>query len=220
MRRSLKLTVMALAATTLLGAALSSASARNLSFSSQAIRATWTHLDFDTGMGIIIECLITLEGSFHSRTITKTANALIGAITRAWSKQDSCTQGIAAMFNGVERYNGATTPNTLPWHLTYESFAGELPNITRIRLLFGRFRFGIRDMLGACTGQYGTAANNITISAPISGTEITSITPVEGRNIASLSRTDGGSCPSAIALRSEGQLMALNTTNRISVTLI
>ena len=221
MQRSLKLAVVALAATTLLAAALSSASARNLSVSTQNIRATWASLEFETGVGILIRCPVTLEGSFHSRTIAKVERLLIGAITRAISKQEACTRGIAATFNGVERYNGVTPANTLPWHITFESFSGELPNITSVRLLFSRFRFGIRDTEALCTGQYGKAEDNISLSAALTAGTVTSLTPVEGRNIAHLSMRDGGvSCPNTIALRGSGSVMVLNNTTQIRVTLI
>src|SRR5215218_2044238 len=95
------------------------ASAARLSYSSQTYRATFARVNF-AGAGVgTIECAMTLEGSLHTRTITKTTGLLMGLMTRA-------TVGVCA--------RGSATVNTatLPWHDTYGSFVGTLPNITRI----------------------------------------------------------------------------------------
>jgi hypothetical protein len=219
MRTSVKLILTALAASLLLSAAVSTASARNLSVSNQGIRATWTALQFEGGASI--RCQVTLEGSFHSRTIVKVARLLIGAITRAQVKQETCTGGRYSFFNGTERYNGTTPSNTLPWHLTYESFIGNLPNITGFRFLLSRFRLGL-DISGLCIGQYGSATDNITLLAAreVSGA-LTSLTPVEGLNRSTLIRRDGGIfCPETRTIRGAATVTLLNSAARITITLI
>jgi hypothetical protein len=103
-----------LASALLLAAAASSATARSLSVSNQNIRVTWSSLEFVSG--VTLRCRVTLEGSLHSRTITKRLGTLIGAITRATFDERNCT-------------NGTLRPRTetLPWHITYEGFTGTLP---------------------------------------------------------------------------------------------
>jgi len=223
MRTSVKLILTALTASLLLSAAVSTASANNLSTSNQNIRATWASLEFAASRELVIRCQVTLEGSFHTRTITKTAGALIGAITKATVNQGACTGGTGSAFNGVERYNGTTSPNTLPWHIQYKSFAGTLPNISAINIALSRFRFGIRDSSSLCTGQYGTAEDSVTASAAreLATGAITELTPVEGENSVHLSRRDGGLlCPSPSTMKGVGQVMLLGATTRITITLI
>jgi hypothetical protein len=222
MRTSVKLILTALAASLLLSAMVSTASARNLSVSNQNIRATWTLLEFAVSREVSVRCQVTLEGSFHTRTIAKVADALIGAITRAIVKQEACREGTGSAFNGVERYNGTTTPNTLPWHITYRSFRGTLPNIESIRIALSRFRFGIRDSFGLCTGQYGNESDAVQADAAReAGGGISSLTPVEGSNSATLIRRDAGIlCPSPGVLKGRGEVMLLGATTKITLTLI
>jgi len=218
---SVKLILTALAASLLFAAAVSTASAARLSVSNQNIRGTWTSLEFVTPGVVTVRCKVTLEGSFHTRTIAKVERALIGAVTRAIVKQETCTNGSGATFNGVERYNGTTSPNTLPWHLSYESFASTLPNIASVNVLLTRFRFGI-TVAGLCTGQFGSETDRITALAALgAGREVTALTPVEGRNTASLIRRDAGlTCPPTGLMRGSGSVMLLGTTTPITITLI
>jgi hypothetical protein len=221
MHKSVKLLFTALAASLLLGSVVSNASAGNLSVSNSNLRATFASLEFN-GEGLaIIRCPVTLEGSFHSRTIPKVERLLIGAVTSAVVKQASCTNGVGSAFNGTERYNGITPANTLPWHVTYESFSGTLPTPSAVNILFSRFRFGLRDNAGFCTGQYGSATDNITAAGNLgAGGAITSLIPIDGRNTASLIRRDAGiACPNG-RMRGTGSVMLLGSTTLISVTLI
>jgi len=221
MRRSPKPILAVFAVTFLLATAVSTASATRISLSNQNIRATYTSLEFVSEGVVTIRCQVTLEGSFHARTMTKVVRNLLGAITKAAVKQEACTNGREAAFNGVERYNGTTSPNTLPWHLTYESFTGALPNISSINNLISRFRFGL-ETAGLCTGQYGSETDNLTATATReAGGGLTTLTPVEGRNVMTLIRRDAGlACPATHRIRGTGQLFQLGTTTRVSVTLI
>jgi hypothetical protein len=212
MRNSVKLVLTALAAALLLASAVSSASARSLRVTSQLFRVTWSRLEFiNTETGVTIRCQVTLEGSFHSATIAKVERALIGAITRATVKEASCT-------------NGRARPNneTLPWHVTYENFAGTLPNITAVGLLLSRISFNLEIAGGLCTGRYGIATDNISGTATRNTTSgaITTLAPVAGRNTVTLERTISGICPPRGSFSGTGEVFQLNTTTRISVTLI
>jgi len=113
------------------------ASAGRLSYSSSTLRATFSRVDFTGGFGTI-ECQVTLEGSYHSRSMAKLSESLIGLATRA--VVGTCERGSATILQ-----------ETLPWHWTYESFRGTLPRIfgINLRLTAGRFRlrepfFGIQ----------------------------------------------------------------------------
>jgi len=209
MRTNAKVGLTALIAALLLSAALSTASARNIEFSNQTYRVAWSRLEFQSAF-VTGACQVTLEGSFHSRTIPKVARLLVGAVTRVNIKKESCTNGEALVDN-----------STLPGHITYESFTGALPNISSLRLLLNRFTFWVAALGVRCT--YGTSTDNMTFSANLAaGGEITTLTPLAGRNIANLLE-GGGLCPANVTLvggATDGVVTVLNSTTRIRVRLI
>jgi hypothetical protein len=220
--RTAKHFLTSLTAAFLLLTATTTATASNLSTSNQNIRTTWTSLEFEAP-GVTIRCQITLEGSFHTRTIAKVVGSLVGAITKAVVNQGACTNGSGATFNGVERYNGTTSPNTLPWHLTYNSFTGTLPNIQTVRVAVSRFRFGITTP-GLCTAQLGNSTDTLVFAAVLgAGGAITELTTVAGSSTATTIRRDSdpfGVCPATGKFAGTGGVMLLGTTTRISITLI
>src|SRR5262245_54186380 len=114
MRTRSKLLLAGLTATIVLGAAVSTAYAGNLSVSEAGVRIVWTPLSLEAA-GQVIACPVTLEGTFHRRSIVKRRGALIGAITRAIVRggraAGECTGGTATALT-----------NRLPWHITYEGF--------------------------------------------------------------------------------------------------
>jgi len=224
MRTSAKLVLTALTAAVVLASAVATASAGRLLASEQSFRVSWASLEFGSPL-VTIRCRVTLEGSFHSRTITKTERSLIGAITRAIVAHPGCTNGEAWADNGTEREPLETAPQRLPFHLTYESFTGALPNISALGLLLSRVSFVI-SALGQ-TGRYGRLEDNIsgTASRTVGGATngaITSIRPVAGRDRARLVLClGGGFCPAEGSfLNSSGPVTGLTNTNTISVTLI
>lgn len=113
-----KVVVAVVGITMLLGVLASSASAGRLSSTEQRIRAAWRTMNFRVGFGTI-ECEVTLDVTFHARTITKTTFALIGYITSATVR--SCSRGGMTILT-----------ETLPWHVEYSGFVGTLPNILDI----------------------------------------------------------------------------------------
>jgi hypothetical protein len=130
MRNRSTLVFAALAAAIVLAALVGAASAHRLAMSSQSFRATWTEFRFiETGTRVI-RCKLTLEGSFHSRTLSKVLEQLIGYVTRATT--ETCTGGSVEFL-----------PSTLPWHVRYDGFSGTLPRITEIhiRVIGFSFRF-------------------------------------------------------------------------------
>jgi hypothetical protein len=96
-------------------------------YSTNRWRATWSRLEL-TGTFGTIDCTLTLEGSFHSNTVTKTASSLIGYVTAA--STSACAPGSATVLR-----------ENLPWHLQYSSFAGTLPNISSVALRIIGFEF-------------------------------------------------------------------------------
>jgi hypothetical protein len=164
---------MGLLAALLLAATLSTASARNLSLNEQGILVSWFSLEFQN-VNATVRCPVTLDGSFHSRTIPKIGNLLIGAITEVRIKSASCTNGSASINNA-----------TLPWHILYRGFNGSLPALRAVLLEIGRFRFTATALGIPCT--YGNATDTITYSGAVSASgEITELTPVSGNNIANI----------------------------------
>jgi hypothetical protein len=126
----IKLTLVTLVATLLMAFATSSPSARNISISHGGLfTAEWRPLRFVSDGLVAAECDVTFEGSFHYRTFLKVTNSLVGYITRAIS--NACRSGSATVLTA-----------NLPWHITYQSFEGALPNITgvRIALILAEYR--------------------------------------------------------------------------------
>jgi len=219
MRRSVKMSLTALAAAIMLTSVVSPTSARTFSKNNQNIRVTWASLEFAAEIATI-RCRVTVEGSFHTRTVAKVARSLVGAVTRAIAAHP-CTGGEAWADNGTEAEPLGTAPNRLPSHITYEGFTGTLPNITSIQRLSTRFSFVIASG-GFCTGRYGSGTDRVTVSAVReAGGGITSVAPVEGRNTVSLVTMLGGfACPATARVRGTGTPTILNNTNRITITLI
>jgi hypothetical protein len=129
-----------LGAVTLLCAAVGTASARNLSLSTQTMRATWQNLEVSESFGVTVRCQLTLEGSFHARTHAKVVGTLIGYVNRT------------ALSCPLSEWRLLT--ETLPWHVRYRLFAGALPNIASWWTSIVGFAIGIRSSLGLlCLGR-------------------------------------------------------------------
>lgn len=195
-----------LAATVTLGALVGTASARNLSSSSQTIRATWTSMEFAApNAGVNVRCQVTLEGSLHTRTIAKVLGSLIGYITRADVNEGSCTGGRARPRN-----------ETLPWHVTYQGFTGTLPNITSEKTSVPNSAFDIiASFFGipvtctyrrtAISGTYNREAGGALTTAVVAGSNLT---------------PDQAGCEAGELRGTSNSLTVLNSTARITVTLI
>jgi hypothetical protein len=214
MHMSIKLGLTGLIAAFLFTVAMGTASARNLSVNKEDIRATWSRILFEGGLGISVKCQFTMEGSFHRRTIPKVLGTIIGAITRAPIKTESCT-------------NARVTTARTPWDLTYEGFRGTLPNITAIITLLRRFLFKLERLGGfetECT--YGIATDRLFFSAAVSSGTITNLTPEAGSSFNLLEKRNVNPfvpCPltgELVGAGFEGQLTLLNSQNRVTVTLI
>src|SRR6478672_705066 len=98
-----------------LGVAANAASANKLSVSNRSFRAVWLAIEAGPIDGIVT-CRLTVEGSFHSATMSKVVGALVGHVTRATAGAGDCTGGTAT----VNR-------EALPWHVRYRGFEEALP---------------------------------------------------------------------------------------------
>jgi hypothetical protein len=209
MRTTIRLALTALAAALTLNAAIGTASAARLSISSQALTLTWAALNF-SGTGLNITCAVSHEGSFHSRTITKTVGSLIGHI-RGGRITHPCTGGEAWILNGTERAG-----NTYPWSIHYQSFEGSLPNITGIRVALIEAAYLIQNGLLLCLFQatvtnpaYGILTRNTTTGA-ITGLRLDESVAI----LRAPAVLNSAMCPNSV------RLSGTATTNALTVTLI
>ena len=161
------------AATVLLSALVSSASAGRLSTTSRNVRATWASMEFIEPLGTTVRCPVTLEGSFHSATMAKVVDALVGHISRATLNNAVCSGG-----------TGTILQASLPWHIRYVGFMGTLPNITALRTVAIGMGFRAAGSFGNClfltttlqpsTGQLNRNATTRSLTSVTAGGTITS----------------------------------------------
>lgn len=128
---------------------------RSFEVSSQTVRANFTSIEFN-GLAGNATCSLTLEGSFHARTIAKTSSALIGYINRA--RLGACSSGAATVLSA-----------TLPWHTRYASFTGTLPNITRLATTVIGAAWAIREFGGITCLLRSTSSNPMRVEYGITG---------------------------------------------------
>jgi hypothetical protein len=219
-----KLILAALVATCSLGLAVGSATAGRLSTTNTRFRVTWNSMRFADPTGessIQMSCRVTLEGSFHSSTIRKIAGALIGSITRGAVDSNNCR-------GTNEPHRITVLAETLPWHLTYESFAGTLPNITSVTFLVSRYSVQFSSVVFGITAfclyrDAGRAEENVaeTATRNTATGAITVNAPVGGRRASFFRGTPiPEACPAFGEFSGGGEVFLLGSTNRISVTLI
>jgi len=193
-----KLLLTVVGATVLLGALVSSASARNFSLSEQSGTALWRSLRFAGGFETI-ECEVRISGSFHTRTMTKTVGSLVGYVTEGTILR--CSRGSATINRG-----------SLPWHIRYRSFTGTLPNITGVSATTTGVEYTIREPIFGVTCTVRRETSSTIGSFTISGGTITR------------SDTSGSSpCGSFTGTLSGGETNVTTTltgTTRITITLI
>lgn len=138
MTKTGKFVAVALVASVTMAFAVSNASAARLSINRNAdFEIIWTGLRFIAPIGDTVVCSVTLLGHFHSLTITKTAESLIGFIDHA--RLGACTGGTATILVA-----------TLPWHVQYESFRGRLPTITQVVVKLVNASFQINNDTETC----------------------------------------------------------------------
>jgi hypothetical protein len=209
MRTCIKLIMTGLTAIALLASLTASGAARNFEFSNTSFRVAFTPISFGEPFGFFtVRCNVTMEGSFHARTIPKVSRSLIGYVTRG-TVAHPCTGGEAWAWNGTE--GALTGASTLPWHLSYEGFIGTLPNITGIRILLRNFKFTMSTF--ACLGTYAPTNTNGTIN--VAADRTMTLTPgTESHSIIE------GSCPAGRFSGTSSRITLEGTSNPISIRLI
>lgn len=211
-----KVALVAFGAALVLSIAVGVASASRFSISNGSFRATWSPITYQGGE-LSVRCNVTLEGSFHSKTIAKVAEALVGYVTRAVATRP-CTGGAWYYLNGVEVLEGVTLANTLPWHIRYRSFAGTLPNIQSIGLNIVDYSFLIESpFIRNCLFR-STAARPIQWNLVREGGG--AITSVEEPATQIPLKEGVSPCPSEITFNETGRFTQQGTTTSMTVTLV
>jgi hypothetical protein len=147
MRKRTKALVAGMAIASALAVLAGTTDARRIEVSRQWWRKIWSRLIIVIA-GHVIECPVTLEGSYHSRTISKVCGQLIGSVTKAFIRGSACTGGSMRALT-----------ETLPWHVQYLGFIGRLPSIPGFRSIFIGWAFSVVNAEGiACL--FGTTQAN------------------------------------------------------------
>ncbi len=179
-----------------LAATATTANARRIELSEQHFLAAWTELIFEES-GARINCELTLEGSFHSKTLSKVCGQLIGYITEAIIHHP-CRTPEMWVLNGTETIGGVTTRQTLPWHILFISFSGTLPRITRIRVSLRNAAFLLETFGVSClyrTSETEPAFENIGVE------EGGAVTGLESEETTRIRKFEGGVlCPATTRL--------------------
>lgn len=129
--------LLAALAAALLASGAGTASARNFSVrgAESGFRFTFNRFEFlmawnNNRLGAI--CPVTMEGSFHSRTIAKVVRMLIGYVTRVALSEAAC-RGFSGPEENPWPVRAEFLAESLPWHMQYNGFTGLLPRISSIR---------------------------------------------------------------------------------------
>jgi hypothetical protein len=214
MTRPTRLIIASVIAATALAAAVGTANARRLALSENHILSHFRAMTFESGGGITVVCAISLEGSFHSRTLEKVIRSLVGYVSEVRIKRP-CSGGEAWILSAQE---GRT--ESLPWHLLYERFIGALPNISGIELTLDNAAF-LNSIPGICECLYkATTASPMRgiVNREVGG-RVTSDRVNETTRIP-LNLRLSGVCPASAILKGEAIIGAQVGYNPITVTLV
>jgi hypothetical protein len=212
MRTTTRLALAALTAAVALAAAVGAAGARRFELSNQAIRAVWATLELSDleGHTTVSRCPITLEGSFHAKTLNKVCGQLVGYITEALTRKAGCGAEARSLW-----WDEGTLV-TLPWHIRYNSFTGTLPNITTIK--FQIIGAGIKFQNTSCEYKSEPIAP-LYLVANLTGVTMSSFRFDETVSIPLVNLL--GICGVfAKLVGTSGTVTALGTTTSISVRLV
>jgi hypothetical protein len=227
MSRRARLMTGAFVAALLLAGAVGTATANRLRFSNQSFRIVWSTLTFFEPNApmtpIVVRCPVTMEGSFHSATISKMRNALIGYITKAITAPEMCFgEQDPRLFirNGTQIFLDGNTYESLPWHVQYESFSGTLPTITGVRVGIVGMAFLILDIFHQCLFMSTAANPAYGIFQREANGAITGFRAEEMTAIPLKEALNGRPCPMSIKWFETGTVTLLGATTRITLTLV
>jgi hypothetical protein len=202
MRNRSKLLLVALTAALALGALVGTTSATRFSTRvQQSVRATWSSFIFNTALGSIT-CAVTLEGSFHSRTFSKVAEALIGYVTNA--QLNTCNGTASFLTEG------------LPWLVRYESFEGTLPGITALKVRVVMMRWQV--VQAGLTCQYQSSPTSPVRAIIHTGSVSGRMENIQLNESAVIGTT--GMCGNGFLRGTSGIVTILGGTTEQSITLV
>lgn len=200
-------------------AAVGPARANTLSTTERGLRVSWLSLEMEAGESVI-RCPLTLEGSFHSTSISKTSSVLVGHISRASFRgalaAGACTNGAVTVYQ-----------ESLPWHIQYGGFTGSLPRPSGLvlRLVNVRFRLDPLGIFPACIARSGEGEEEeepyepMMVQANIEANGlVTGLSQVRWSAIP----LEGGLCPfgSSLYFNGTGSVTRLGAATNIAITLI
>jgi hypothetical protein len=177
MHKSFKLLLMAVGFLTvaLMGASTAQAS-RGISLSATTIGASGS-----LTMNSVITCDVLLSLTANSNTLTKTTGTTQATANGGYIR--NCTGSLAG--------NPATGAILGPINIQYRSFAGTLPNITKINILAPNAAFSLNTVAGLCL--YAGSLDGVGFD--VSGGAISS---VNFNGSSALAKSSGGLlCPSS-----------------------
>lgn len=201
-----------------LAAAVSSASAQRLEVSEQHFLVLFRELTFENGGTITVVCPVNIEGSFHSAVIRKVSGQLIGYITEAIAHHP-CRTNEGWALNGIERIQGITSPNTLPWHILYLNFRGILPRITEIEVKLVGAAFRV-EILGALCLYQSTQTNYMEGQIKLTEGRVTALKANEEKRVPLFESQSGALCPAEGVLKGEGSVGTQTGWREITVRLV
>jgi hypothetical protein len=216
MQTRTKLLFLALTAALVFAAAVSAASARRFEVSNQQHRLVWSSLEFagrePFGGTLTIRCPITLEGSLHSRTLSKVSGQLIGYVTRVFDRTEACSGGSIRIL-----------AESLPWHLRYDRFIGALPSITGIRLQLIGAAY-LLTFIGSVNCLFTATATKpaLGIAEREAGGTVRTLRADETSQIPLTpgAPLNSAFCPPEGSFQGTAEIFLLSTTTRISVRLV
>jgi hypothetical protein len=163
---------------------------------------------------------VTVEGSFHSKTISKVSGQLIGFITTAEAPLTCFEGGEVAILNGVEPLpGGGTATNSLPWHIRYDSFSGTLPVIAGIRIQIVGAAILMWNGLVQCLFK-STEGTPLYAILEVAEGRITAMRWDETRAIPKFFELTMGCPPAAKLTRKSTSFEVQGTTTRVFVRLV
>ncbi len=175
MRKAIASALLAVAA---MAPAFSTSLARSgISFSSTSPIAEFPslNLEIEGGLGAPVRCGMMIDTALHSR-VSKVSGSLMGNAD-VFLYTDFCTEGNVGLLVGGRRVTGPRGP----FHLTYKSFSGTLPNINSITFTLNNVSFWIElegincltdgavDIDFTSTGNPMSSWNIVAANIPLTG---------------------------------------------------
>lgn len=206
-----------------LASAATTAFATRFAFSENHFRVVWPageRLVIESEpAGTRVKCPATLEGSFHSRTLSKVSGQLIGYITKAFvGNFNECVEA-NNVTNIIFLNENQGVNNSLPWHIQYRLFTGILPRIETIEIGIINFSYLITTTLGA-TCLYASTAAFPAFMAFLINIE-GKITGLHANEAAKIPLHAGGAaCPEPMRFKNNGTVTVQGATTSIFVRLV